>query len=34
MLAHLVMDAVKPVVGEVVGKEEQDVGPPLVGRYP
>jgi hypothetical protein len=31
---HLVVDAVEPVVGEVVGEEEQQVGPPLVGRHP
>ena len=31
---HLVVDAVEPVVGEVVGEEEQHVGPPLVGRHP
>ena len=31
---HLVVDAVEPVVGEVVGEEEEDVGPPLVGRHP
>ena len=31
---HLVVDAVEPVVGEVVGEEEQDVGPPPVGGHP
>lgn len=31
---HLMVDAVEPVVGEVVGEEEQHVGPPLVGRHP
>jgi hypothetical protein len=29
-----VVDAVEPVVGEVVGEEQQRVGPPHVGRHP
>jgi hypothetical protein len=32
--AHLVVDAVEPVVGKVVGEEEKRVGPPHVRRHP